>query len=90
MSATQPRLQHALPAVYALAALRLLFPFAMLPLMAARLGPEAFGRLSQVLVWAALLSVLVEGGFAAAATRHAVTTDAAGRAQLARQVFSAR
>lgn len=87
---TQPRLKQALPAVYALAALRVLFPLAVLPLMAARLGPEAFGALSRTLVWAALLSVLVEGGFAAAATRHAVNADAEGRARLARQVFSAR
>lgn len=86
----QPRLRHALPAVYAVAALRVLFPLLVLPLMASRLGPEEFGRLSQILVWAALLSVLVEGGFAAAATRHAVNADAAGRALLARQVFSAR
>jgi O-antigen/teichoic acid export membrane protein len=86
----QPRLKHALPAVYAVAALRVLFPLAVLPLMAARLGPEEFGRLSQLLVWAALLSVLVEGGFMAAATRHAVLADAERRAALARQVFSAR
>jgi O-antigen/teichoic acid export membrane protein len=58
--------------------------------MAGRLGPEEFGRLSQTLVWAALLAVLVEGGFGAAATRHAVGADAARRASLARQVFSAR
>lgn len=86
----QPRLRHALPAVYALAALRVLFPFVVLPLMAVRLGAVEFGRLSQILIWAALLSVLVEGGFAAAATRHAVQADAAQRALLARQVFSAR
>lgn len=87
---TQPRLKHALPAVYAVAALRVLFPLAVLPLMAARLGADEFGRLSQLLLWAALLSVVVEGGFLAAATRHAVAADATQRAALARQVFSAR
>ena len=70
-------LWQALPAVYAVAALRVFFPLAALPLMAVRLGPDEFGRLSQLLVWATLLSVLVEGGFAAAATRHAVRADAA-------------
>lgn len=87
---TQPSMRQALPAVYAVAALRVFFPLAVLPLMAVRLGPDEFGRLSQLLVWATLLSVLVEGGFAAAATRHAVRADVAQRAELARQVFSAR
>lgn len=86
----QPRLKRALPAVYALAALRVLFPILVLPVMASRLGPEEFGRLSQTLLWATLLAVLVEGGFGAAATRHAVAADATQRAMLARQVFSAR
>jgi O-antigen/teichoic acid export membrane protein len=90
LTSTQPRLKHALPAVYALAALRMGFPFVVLPAMALRLGADEFGRLSQILVWAALLSVLVEGGFGAAATRHAVAADAERRAALARQVFSAR
>lgn len=83
-------LSRSLPPVYAAAALRLAFPLVLLPLMAARLGAEAFGQLSLVLVWAALLSTLVEGGFLAAATRLAVPADAAGRARLAQQVFAAR
>jgi O-antigen/teichoic acid export membrane protein len=58
--------------------------------MAARLGADEFGRLSLLLVWAALLSTLVEGGFLAAATRLAVVADGAGRWALARQIFSAR
>ena len=58
--------------------------------MAARLGAEEFGRLGLLLVWAGLLSTLVEGGFLAAATRRAVLADRAGRWTLARQVFSAR
>lgn len=86
----RPSLARTLPAVYGVAALRVLFPFVALPLMAARLGAEDFGRLSQLLVWSTLISVLVEGGFGAAATRDAVGADADGRAALARQVFSAR
>ena len=79
---------HALPAVYALAALRVLFPFVVLPVMAGRLGSEEFGHLSQTLVWAALLAVLVEGGFGAAATRHAVGADAALRSIAVRRPAS--
>jgi O-antigen/teichoic acid export membrane protein len=76
--------------VYAAAAIRLLGPLLILPLMASRLGPQEFGRLSQWLVWAVLLSVPVEGGFGAAATRLVVNADAARRAELVQQVFSAR
>ena len=84
------RLSHALPAVYAAAAVRLLLPVLVLPLMASRLGAQEFGRLSFVLVWSSLLSMIVEGGFLAAATRLAVTADAPRRWQIAQQVFSAR
>lgn len=84
------RLLHTLPAVYAAGAARLLMPLLVLPLMATRLGAEGFGRLSFVLVWSSLLSMVVEGGFLAAATRLAVHADAAGRWRLARQVFTAR
>lgn len=83
-------LGRSLPPIYAAAALRLAFPALLLPLMAARLGAEEFGKLGLLLVWAGLLSTLVEGGFLAAATRLAVTADAAGRWVLARQIFSAR
>ncbi|MBC7992655.1 MAG: oligosaccharide flippase family protein [Rhizobacter sp.] len=86
----QPRLLHSLPAVYAAAAVRLLLPLLVLPLMASRLGSQEFGRLSFVLVWASLLSMVVEGGFLAAATRLAVTADAPRRWQIAQQVFTAR
>ncbi len=86
----QPRLLHSLPAVYAAAALRLLLPLLVLPLMASRLGAQEFGRLSFVLVWASLLSMVVEGGFLAAATRLAVAADAPRRWQIAQQVFTAR
>ncbi|MDE2147336.1 MAG: hypothetical protein KGJ24_11665 [Burkholderiales bacterium] len=85
-----PSLRRSLPPVYAAAALRLAFPLVVLPVVAARLGAEAFGRLGLLLVWAGVLALLVEGGFLAAATRRAVTADAAGRWALARQVFSAR
>ena len=88
--ARAPRLARMLPPVYGSAALRLAFPVLLLPLMAARLGAEAFGRMSLVLVWAGLLSTLVEGGFLAAVTRLAVRADAQGRRELAQQVFSAR
>lgn len=91
MSSDVPlRLRHALPPVYAAAALRVLLPLAVLPLVATRVGPEEFGRLSFILVWSGLLSTLVEGGFLAAATRLAVNADAAVRWQLAQQVFGAR
>jgi len=83
-------LARALPAVYAAAALRVAFPLVVLPVMAARLGADQFGQLSLFLVWAGLISTVVEGGFLAAATRDAVRADAAGRARLATQVFSAR
>lgn len=83
-------LARSLPPVYAAALLRLAFPVLLLPVMAARLGADGFGRLSLMLVWAGLLSTLVEGGFLAAATRRAVQADAAGRLALAQQVFSAR
>jgi O-antigen/teichoic acid export membrane protein len=83
-------LKRSLPPVYAAAAVRLLFPLVMLPLMAARLGADEFGRLGLMLVWAGLLAILVEGGFLGSATRHAVVADAAQRLRLARQVFSAR
>lgn len=89
-SSVQPRLAHSLPPVYAAAAVRLLMPLFVLPLVAARLGADEFGRLSFVLVWAALLSTLVEGGFLAAATRLAVNADAPRRWQIAQQVFTAR
>ena len=90
MTTPAPRLLHALPAVYAAAAVRLLLPLLVLPLMASRIGAQEFGRLSFVLVWASLLSMIVEGGFLAAATRLAVTADAPRRWQIAQQVFSAR
>ncbi len=87
---SRPPLSRSLPPVYGAALLRLAFPALLLPVMAARLGADEFGRLSLFLVWAALLSTLVEGGFLAAATRLAVVADAAGRWALARQIFSAR
>jgi O-antigen/teichoic acid export membrane protein len=90
MTAAAPRLSRTLPAVYAAAAVRLLLPVLVLPLMATRMGAEEFGRLSFVLVWSALLAMVVEGGFLAAATRLAVNADGARRWQLAQQVFSAR
>jgi O-antigen/teichoic acid export membrane protein len=89
-AAPTPSLSRSLPQVYAAAAVRLLLPLAVLPLVAARVGAEEFGRLSFILVWASLLSMVVEGGFLAAATRLAVTADAPRRWQIARQVFSAR
>lgn len=85
-----PRLLHSLPQVYAAAAVRLLLPLLVLPLVASRVGGEEFGRLSFILVWASLLSMIVEGGFLAAATRLAVTADAPRRWQIAQQVFTAR
>ena len=85
-----PRLLHSLPQVYAAAAVRLLLPLLVLPLVASRVGAEEFGRLSFILVWASLLSMIVEGGFLAAATRLAVTADAPRRWQIAQQVFTAR
>ncbi|MDE2082004.1 MAG: hypothetical protein KGI90_11665 [Burkholderiales bacterium] len=87
---TSPSLRRALPPVYAAAAVRLAFPLLVLPVVAARLGAEEFGRLGLLLVWAGVLALVVEGGFLAATTRLAVTADAAGRWVLARQVFSAR
>ena len=89
MSAS-PRLLHSLPQVYAAAAVRLLLPLVVLPLVASRVGAQEFGRLSFILVWASLLSMIVEGGFLAAATRLAVTADAPRRWQIAQQVFTAR
>lgn len=83
-------LSRALPAVYAAAGLRLAAPLLLLPVMALRLGPEAFGRLGLLLVWAGLLALLVEGGFLAAATRHAVQADTERRLVLAQQIASAR
>ncbi len=83
-------LARALPPVYAAAAVRAAFPLLLLPVMATRLGAEGFGQLSLLLVWAMLLSTLVEGGFLAAATRHAVAADPAALRRLAVQVFSAR
>lgn len=85
-----PRLLHTLPQVYAAAAVRLLLPLLVLPLVAARVGADEFGRLSFILVWASLLSMIVEGGFLAAATRLAVTAAAPRRWQIAQQVFTAR
>src|SRR5438105_12531053 len=87
---TAPRLRHALPPVYAAAAVRLLLPLLILPLVASRVGPDEFGRLSFILVWASLLAMVVEGGFLAAATRLAVTATAPRRWQIAQQVFTAR
>jgi O-antigen/teichoic acid export membrane protein len=85
-----PRLARTLPQVYAAAAVRLLLPLVVLPLVASRVGPDAFGRLGFILVWSGLLAMVVEGGFLAAATRLAVTADAPGRWRLAQQVFTAR
>lgn len=89
-SVMPPRLSRSLPQVYAAAALRLLLPLVVLPLMASRVGADEFGRLSFILVWAGLLAMVVEGGFLAAATRLAVAADAPRRWQLAQQVFTAR
>ncbi|WP_197284514.1 oligosaccharide flippase family protein [Piscinibacter sakaiensis] len=83
-------LLRSLPPVYAAAAVRVAFPLLVLPVVAQRLGLAEFGRLGLCLVWANLLALVVEGGFLAAATRHAVVADAARRLQLARRVFSAR
>jgi O-antigen/teichoic acid export membrane protein len=85
-----PRLLHSLPQVYAAAAVRLLLPLLILPLVASRVGAEEFGRLSFILVWASLLSMIVEGGFLAAATRLVVVADTPRRWQIAQQVFTAR
>ena len=85
-----PRLLTALPQVYAAAAVRLLLPLVVLPLVATRIGAAEFGRLGFILVWAGLLATLVEGGFLAAATRLAVAADASSRWRLAQQVFGAR
>lgn len=76
--------------MYLFAAVRFVTPVLVLPLMASRLGPEAFGELSLAIIWAGLLSLWVEGGFLGSATRHAVTGDAERRRRLAQQVFSAR
>lgn len=76
--------------MYLAAAMRVAFPLAVLPVMAGRLGAEEFGRLGLVLIWAGLLTVWVEGGYLAAATRHAVNAEAQRRLSLARQVFSGR
>ena len=89
-AAPSPRLLTSLPQVYAAAAVRLVLPIVVLPIVAARVGAAEFGRLGFILVWAGLLAALVEGGFLAAATRLAVGADAAGRRQLAQQVFTAR
>lgn len=89
-TAAPARWSRSLPPVYAAAALRLVLPLLVLPTVASRVGPQEFGRLGFILVWASLLSMIVEGGFLAAATRLAVTADAAGRWRLAQQVFSAR
>ena len=89
-AAPPPRLLTTLPQVYAAAAVRLVLPIVVLPLVAARVGAAEFGRLGFILVWAGLLATLVEGGFLAAATRLAVGADAAGRRRLAQQVFTAR
>jgi O-antigen/teichoic acid export membrane protein len=89
-AAKAPPLLHSLPQVYAAAAVRLLLPLLVLPLVASRVGADEFGRLSFILVWASLLSMVVEGGFLAAATRLAVTADAPRRWQIAQQVFTAR
>src|SRR5918912_694977 len=70
-TASTPRLVHSLPPVYAAAALRLALPLVVLPLVASRVGPQEFGRLSFILVWAGLLAMIVEGGFLAAAARWA-------------------
>jgi len=83
-------LSRTLPQIYAAAAVRLLLPLLVLPLMAARVGAQDFGRLSFILVWSSLLSMVVEGGFLAAVTRLAVMAGPAGRWRLAQQVFSAR
>jgi O-antigen/teichoic acid export membrane protein len=87
---SSPRLLTSLPQVYAAAAVRLLLPLLVLPLVASRVGAEEFGRLGFILVWAGLLATLVEGGFLAAATRLAVGADAPRRWRLAQQVFTAR
>jgi len=89
-AATAPRLRTSLPQLYAAAAVRLLLPMVVLPIVATRVGAAEFGRLGFILIWAGLLAALVEGGFLAAATRLAVVADADGRRRLAQQVFSAR
>lgn len=85
-----PRLAISLPQLYAAAAVRLVMPLVVLPVVAARVGADEFGRLGFILVWSGLLATLVEGGFLAAATRLAVAADDSARWRLAQQVFTAR
>ncbi len=83
-------MSKSLPPVYAVAAVRLLMPLMVLPVMAGRLGLQEFGRLGLCLVWAAMLALVVEGGFLVAATRKAVVATPGQRLDLAQKVFSAR
>ena len=57
-AAPPPRLLTALPQVYAAAAVRLVLPIIVLPLVATRVGAAEFGRLGFILVWAGLLATL--------------------------------
>lgn len=85
-----PRLRRSLPLVFAAAAVRLLVPIFVLPLMAVRLGAVEFGQLGFILVWSGLLSLLVEGGFLAAAGRLVVVAEVDQRLLIAQRVFTAR
>ena len=87
----RPRLLfHQLSWIYSASAVRFMTPLIVLPVMATRLGASEFGRLSFILIWAAFLSIAVEGGFLAAATRLAVSAGPAYRWRIAQQVFTAR
>ncbi len=83
-------ISRSLAVIYASASARMLIPFIILPIMASRLGADEFGRLSFILIWSGLLSLVVEGGFVTSANRLAVTSNSQERWLLARRVFSAR
>lgn len=83
-------ISRSLAVIYASASARMLIPFLILPIMASRVGANEFGRLSFILIWSSLLSLVVEGGFVTSANRLAVTSNNQERWLLARRVFSAR
>lgn len=89
-NATLPTFGRSLPLVFAAASVRLLVPLIVLPLMAVRVGSAEFGRLGFILVWGGLLSLMVECGFLASATRLVVLADAPQRRLIAQRVFTAR
>ena len=87
---SHPRFSADASAAYASAALKLLLPLAITPLLARRLEPTAFGSLAVLLSLGLSGSVFIELGFGLSAAREASGADARTQSGIAAQVLGTR